>query len=190
MLPCDPTAWDAKNQDYITKWNKIKQSKEVEFYGRIHSDICNVAQHLIPGVSLQIRFTKAHQNFFLMNKDAKSKTVFKFLGAKLLVNRITPRPAQLIAHNTALSEGSLARYNITRVELKTFTFASGTQSVSIDNAILGPLPKRILITMLKNKEFLGSVDSNPYNFRHYKVSNFAMYVNSKQIPNEGLSTNF
>jgi hypothetical protein len=58
------------------------------------------------------------------------------------------------------------------------------RSLSIDNAVLGPLPKRILITMVKNKDFLGSVESNPYNFKHYKLSNFAMYVNGKQIPNE------
>jgi hypothetical protein len=44
--------------------------------------------------------------------------------------------------------------------------------------------------MVKNKDFLGSVDSNPYNFRRYKLSNFAMYVNGKQVPNEGLTTNF
>jgi hypothetical protein len=148
-----------------------------------------VAQYLIPGVGLQIRFAKAHQNFFLMNKDAASK-FFKFLDAKLLVNRIRPSPAQVIAHNTALSQGSVARYNITRVELKTFTFVSGTQSLSIDNAVIGKLPKRILITMLKNKDILGSVDSNPYNFRHYKLSNFSMYVNGKQIPYEGVSTDF
>jgi hypothetical protein len=36
--------------------------------------------------------------------------------------------------------------------------------------------------MVKNKDILGSVDSNPYNFRH------AIYVNGKQILNEGLFT--
>jgi hypothetical protein len=189
MLPHDPTA-AAKNIGFNERYNKIKQSKEVELYGRIHSDICNAAQYLVPGVSLQIRFTKAHQNFFLMNKDPDSKTVFKFLDAKLFVNRVKPSPVQLIAHNTALNQGLAAHYNITKVELKSFTFASGTQSLSIDNAVLGPLPKRILITMVKNKDFLGSVESNPYNFRHYKLSNFAMYVNGKQLPSEGLSTNF
>jgi hypothetical protein len=63
-----------------------------------------------------------------MNRDPASKTVFKFLDAKLLVSRIKPSPAQLIAHNTALSRGLVAHY-IIGAELKTFTFASGTQSV-------------------------------------------------------------
>jgi hypothetical protein len=47
--------------------------------GRLHSDICNVATHLLPDVRMQIKFTKAKHEFYLMNKDADSKVVFKFL---------------------------------------------------------------------------------------------------------------
>jgi len=41
--------------------------------------------------------------------------------------------------------------------------------------------------MLKNTEFLGTADSNPFKFRHYDFEHFAMYVGGKQIPSEGLS---
>jgi len=50
LLPCDPTAADAKNKVFITRWNRIKQSKELQLYGRLHSDICNVPLYLLPGV--------------------------------------------------------------------------------------------------------------------------------------------
>jgi len=137
LLPCYSTAADAKNKGFITRWDRIKQSKEVKLYGRIHSDICNVPLYLIPGVRLQIRLTKAKSCFYLMNK-ADSATVFKFLDAQLLVNRVRPSPSLLLAHNTTFAQGALARYNLTRVELKTYTFSSGSQSLSIDNAVLGP----------------------------------------------------
>ena len=39
--------------------------------------------------------------------------------------------------------------------------------------------------MIKNKDFLGSIDKNPYFFRHYDLQNFALYVNGKQIPGGG-----
>jgi hypothetical protein len=71
---------------------------------------------------------------------------------------------------------------MTRVELKSFTFSSGSQSLSIDNAVIGPIPKRLFFTLIKNKDFLGSVDTNPYFFRHYDFQNFALCVNGKQIP--------
>jgi hypothetical protein len=53
-----------------------------------------------------------------------------------------------------------------RVELKTFTFSSVAWSLCMDNAVLGKIKKRLLFTMLENTDFLGSMNSNPYNIRH------------------------
>lgn len=78
-------------------------------------------------------------------------------GRQIVLNRVRPNPSVLLAHVNALNQGCVARYNITRVELKTFTFSSGAQSRTIDNAVLGNLPKRLLFTMMRNEDFLGSV---------------------------------
>jgi len=43
--------------------------------------------------------------------------------------------------------------------------------------------------MVKNTDFLGSVNTNPYFFRDYDLSYLALNVNGKQIPTEGLSLN-
>jgi len=45
----------------------------------------------------------------------------------------------------------------------------------------------MIFSMIKNTDFLGSMDSNPYNFRHYDLENFAMYVNNRQIPPKGVN---
>jgi hypothetical protein len=76
-----------------------------------------------------------------MITKADSSIKFQFLEAYLIVNRIRPNPSFLIAHNTTLSKGGLARYNLTRVELETFTFSPAPKSLSIDNAVLGELLK-------------------------------------------------
>jgi hypothetical protein len=121
-----------------------------------------------------------------MAHDPDSKVTFKILEARLLGRHITPSDAILYAHNNTLEAGALAKYQLTRVEVKTFVFAAGSQSLSIDNAVLGPLPKRILCTFVKNSDLLGTLDSNPYNFRHYGIREFELYVNGRQIPSEGL----
>jgi len=41
--------------------------------------------------------------------------------------------------------------------------------------------------MVKNTEFLGSVTLNPYLFRHYDLRSFALNLNGRQVPTEGLS---
>ena len=99
---------------------------------------------------MQISLTKAKDDFYLMNVNADSKTTFKFLDAELIVRRIRPSPKISYAHTEALSKGCVARES-TRVELKTFTYAGGPQAISINNAVLGALPKRLIFTMVKNR---------------------------------------
>ena len=121
-----------------------------------------------------------------MNKGFDSKTVFKFLDAKQLVRRVTPNPTILLVHNSTMSKWSLGWYNLTTVELKTFTFSAGSKSLSLDKAVLGPIPKRLPFTMVKNTDFIGSLDSNPYRFPHYNISDFSLFVNGKQFPTDSL----
>jgi hypothetical protein len=44
----------------------------------------------------------------------------------------------------------------------------------------------MLFTLVKNKDFLGTLDTNPFNFRNYDIRHFALYVNGNPIPSEGL----
>ena len=43
-----------------------------------------------------------------MSTKADSRTYFQFLEAYLIVNRISPNPSYLIAHNTSLANGGIA----------------------------------------------------------------------------------
>jgi hypothetical protein len=51
--------------------------------------------------------------------------------------------------------------------------------------VLERIPKYLLFTMLKNADFPGSIDSNPYNFRHYNISFFSLFVTGKRTPMKG-----
>jgi hypothetical protein len=90
-----------------------------------------------------------------------------------------------LAHEETLKT-DLARYNMTRVELKTFTFSAGPQSLSIDQAVMGSIPKRLLFTMIANKDFLGTIDTNPFRFQHFGLRTFVMHVNGRQVPSESV----
>jgi hypothetical protein len=86
-------------------------------YRRIHSDICNVPKFLLTDIKLHIKFTKAKPSFFLMNHAAESKTVFKFLDAKLFVKLLGQTPGSTLPTKKTL-KADLARYKVMGVELK------------------------------------------------------------------------
>ena len=66
VLAGDPTSTSIKNKGFVKRW-EAKESKITELYGRLHADICNVSQFLLSGVRLEIKLTKAKDDFYLMN---------------------------------------------------------------------------------------------------------------------------
>jgi hypothetical protein len=91
-------------------------------------------------------------------------------------------PDVLTSHHLALAKGGMIRFVFTRVELRARTFGKCTKSLTLDNAILGRTSKRIVFTMIKNSEFIGSKDCKPFNFQHYKRTYFSTNVNGRQLP--------
>jgi len=41
--------------------------------------------------------------------------------------------------------------------------------------------------VVKNADFTGTMDTNPYKFQHYDISDFSLFLNGKQSPYVGLS---
>lgn len=174
------------NVGWKDRFEKSKTSKEVVMIGKLHGDIFNVPILLLPRVSLDIKLTKAKEAFYILSESADSKARFQFLDAALYVKKVKPAPSILMSHMKALEKVN-ARYDITRVDVRSFTFGAGQSTISIDNAVIGPLPKRILIGMTNNTNFSGTPSTNPFEFKHFGLQYFAIYVNGQQIPAGGLS---
>jgi hypothetical protein len=118
---------ETTNTGFMTRWNQTKESRRFQMYGRIHANICNVPVFILPGVKIHIKLTKSKSEFYLLSAKADPKVYFKFEEALLYVKRIRASPSIPASHNEALLTGHPARYNFTRVELKTFTFGSGSK---------------------------------------------------------------
>jgi len=87
MLPCvqsASTVTATTNRGFITRWDKFSAIKDLQLFGRLHSNLFNVPLAFLPAVSLQIRLTKACPSIYMMSKEPDSKTTFKLLDAQLL----------------------------------------------------------------------------------------------------------
>jgi hypothetical protein len=88
----------------------------------------------------------------LKNSKIDATIKYLFLGAYFVVNRVRPNRTHLTAHNTVLSKGVLAKFSMTKVELKPLRFSGGHKSLSIDSAVVCRLQKRMLFMMIKKKD--------------------------------------
>ena len=92
----------------------------------------------------------------------------------------------MLTHSKALSSGT-AKYELTRVEVKSFTLHTRVTEKTLDNIFLGQLPKRIIICLVSNKAFNEDKGENPFNFQHYFLNYLALYIDGVQVPSKPLT---
>lgn len=158
-----------------------KKSKKVDMIGHLHIDLCNQDKFMLNGVEMRLRLLRSRDAFSLMyDADAGTYKV-QIHEANLFVRRCKINPSVLLAHSRTLETGT-AKYPITRVEVKSITLPAGIQSKTLDSVFLGQLPKRVIVGMVTNQAFNGNVKKNPFNFQHFKLNYFTLYVDGEQVP--------
>lgn len=120
--------------------------------------------------------------------SSKDYTI-RITEASLLVRRVKISPGILLAHARALSKAT-AKYPLTRVEVKAISMHAGVHGDTLDNVILGQLPKRLIIGFVDNKAFNGDREMNPFNFQNYGINYLSLYADGMQIPSKPLQPDF
>ena len=77
-------------------------------------------------------------------------------------------------------ETATSKYPIKRVVCKSFQIPENYLDCSHEKLFSGQLPTRIVIGLVDNRAFNGSRDRNPFNFRHYNVSEISLYLGGQQ----------
>ncbi len=187
---------DAENSHLkICGWNKIleqrkeliKNSSIIELYGKLHADMLNQPLLLLNNVKLRITLTLNKPEFYFISNSAKDDSKLKILESCLYVKHCTINPNILVAHHKILQRTN-AKYHYKRCEIKSFTVSKGN-SISLDNIIIGQLPTSLIFLMVDNDAYNGNKTKNPFEFKHYNLSSFALFVNGTPIPNEMINVN-
>lgn len=173
-----------KNRQFFTQ-----NGATFDMIGHLHCDIFNQDKMLINGVEMRVRLVRSKDAFCLMDASDDGKFKVQIKEASLIIRRVKISPSVLLAHANALAK-TTAKYPLTRVELKSFTMHMGVIGDTLDNVILGQLPKRIIVGFVDNRAFNGSRALNPFNFQHFRINFLSLYVDGSQIPCKPLQPRF
>ncbi|XP_050457548.1 uncharacterized protein F54H12.2-like [Cataglyphis hispanica] len=139
----EPVESKTANSALVRRAHYIRGGRALDLIGHLHCDVFNQDKFLINGVEVRLRLVRSKDSFCLMDSNGASSKIH-ILDASLLVRRAKISAGLLLAHARMLSKVT-AKYPLTRVEVKTFTIHSGVVGESLDNVILGQLPKRIIV---------------------------------------------
>lgn len=163
------------------------KSREIDMVGHLHVDMCNQNKFLLNGVELRFKLIRSKDSFSIMSHTLEYKV--HIVDANLWIRRCKVSPTVLLAHSKTLQTGT-AKYPITRVELKTFTLASGIRNKTLDNVFLGQVPKRVIVGLVTNAAYNGDFKKNPFNFQNFKTNYFSLYVDGEQVPSKPLQPHY
>ena len=83
-----------------------------------------------------------------------------------------------------------AIYPIRRVNMRTFSVATGSLSYNDENLFTGILPKRVVFGIVSSKAFEGAYNLNPFNFEHKNLKYCSLLVDGKMVPQKPLISDF
>ncbi|XP_046602256.1 uncharacterized protein F54H12.2-like [Neodiprion lecontei] len=175
------------DRGFIERKRIMSNARTVDLIGHLHCDVFNQDKFLINGVELRLRLVRLRDSFCIM--EAENRHKLHILETSLLVRRMKISPGILLAHARTLAKGT-AKYPVTRVEVKSFTIHAGVQAETLDNVILGQLPKRVIIGFVSNKAFNGDRQRNLFNFQNYSLNFLSLYVDGVQVPPKPLQMSF
>ncbi|XP_056002366.1 uncharacterized protein F54H12.2-like [Ostrea edulis] len=164
VIPTPEYPDDSKNVGLRKRHEKITDSKEIVLMDRLHLDLFEQEKCLLNGLDVRLRFNRARPQFYMMT-DAGSSGKVVIQSMILWVRKVKPVPSIINLINQQLSTQT-AKYPLRRVEVKTFTIPSGTQSKITDHLFQGQMPKLIVLGFVDNAAFNGDNTRNPFHFQN------------------------
>ena len=171
------TVDNTANSGFMTRRAAAAGSRVLDMMGRIHQDLFFQDRYLLNDVNVKIRLTRSKNVFCLMSTNA-AKAV-KIISAELFVRKVRLSASVMVAHAKTL-EVATAKYPIKRVVCKTFTIPNGLRDANQEKLFSGQLPTRLVIGLVDNQGFNGAINRNPFNFRHFNLSEIGIYLDGQQ----------
>lgn len=188
---------DPSNLDSLTGENPaltarkqiFSPGRKVEIMGKLHVDVFNQPRFLPNNIDIKISLQKAKTAFYIMEPAATGQSDVKIVEANIFVDHVHVNPNILLAHDKVLEAGTTAKIPYKKSMIRQYTINAGQYSLSIDNLIIGQLPNLLIFTMIPNDAYSGNRARNPFNFKHYDLQQFCLYVDGRQVPGKPLLFN-
>lgn len=178
------TGWG--HRDKLTK-----NGKKFDFSTLLFSDFFHTTKLLPNGCKMKLVITKHDPSFYLHGDTADAgKYKAKFLHLCLYVRKIKMSPQLLKFNNAKLESGKFGVIPITRSNVREYTMIAGTMNDIRPIIIHDKIPRTILIGILDQENYAGTITKSPFNFTHQNVSSVHVLVNGVKFPTYPYEPNY
>ena len=166
-----------------------KATKSYDMVGRLHLDFFHQNRYLLNHVGMKLRLVRSTPEFNCLATSDEVSPKVSIESATLYVRKVKLNPQIQLAHAMVL-ESNPVKYPLCRTEIKIFSIGAGLTDVNRDQIFIGQVPSRIILSMVESAAFNGSINKNPFDFKHFDVNFLSVYVDSDSVPTYPYCPNF
>ena len=166
----NPIADNVGNAGLVARHALFANGRIVDMSGRIHSDIFFQSKYIPNEVNIRVRLIRNRENFCLMASENAAQYKIKIHECKLLVRKVRLNPSTALGLESAWRQNT-AKYPLRRVMCKTLNLTTGCLDFHKQSIFIGQVPSRLIIAFVDSDALNGSYAKNPYNFKHYSLTN-------------------
>lgn len=163
--------------------------RNLNLIGVLHMDPCFQGKSFIGGLACKLVLYPNPPKFYFTTVESGPDAVVEYIDASLYLHRSKVSSDLLVAHQRALAQ-TPARYPMTRTEVKMVTLHKGSIDATIDNIVLGQLPRRMFVCFVGHDECNGNKTKNPLEFKHFNVNYLCAFLGGDQYPRKAYTPNF
>jgi hypothetical protein len=169
-------------------WRVQNNTLKGEFIGRLCSPLFQQDRVLPSQVPLRVVLRMASNQFVLMHEPGNFE--LKVTGAVLMVQKVTLSPGLKESWTKLMEEDHPLQYYLETPTVNYYTLEANSTQFMRDDLFMGKTPKHIILAMVETKAYQGDPTKNPFNFRHFNVSEVALYKDGMPYPCPNIKTDF
>lgn len=176
------------NTAFVRQFNHVSASKVFEIGGKLHCDLFTQHKYLPNEINVRMTITKNSPEFALMSAVTETPEI-QLVDASLIVRKAEINPGILVAHSKTLNSHT-AKFPFKHVDIKTRTVPAGITDHNIVHPYQNKIPNRLIITLVSNAAFTGTLNKNPFNFKHFNLNLLSVTKNGQEVLSKPLTPNF
>ena len=181
---------NAAGNDALKKRSKvIEKSREFQMIGGLGIDFCKQPKYLLNNMNISIKFWQSDPAFSLLSAATDVNHKVKITDIRLILCHVKLTNELFLAVNESVKVRPV-NYPFKKSIVKSYSIAKGMQSITLNDIFSGKCPDKIIIAMTTTKQYLGTYQSNPFNFQNFKLSEVGLYVNNVSLPGKPLTLDF
>ena len=184
----DDADLEGQNIGFYSKSKFFDESKTVDLSGNIYHPLCSLDRYILNSVGIAIKFYRSKPEFCLMSID---KLDFRIEIEEMYLNicKVQVNPGVIYGHNEILKSTN-AKYPFTNTDVKLLAIPAANTSFSFDQLFNTLRPNKVVIGFVSGKAVSGDYKLNPFNFKHYDLSEISLLVDGIPVGGNAMKMNF